>query len=1016
MQRSFLLHLFLLLQVSFAFAQDDLSCHVQQYSTENGLPSNGIKGFQFDEHTGFLWIATEAGIVRFNGVDFVTYTSENTPSIASERMLFTTRNNKNQILVSDALGNIFTINKSNPVLWIKSPGVVNAYYDDYFLFSVSDLFFKKQFPNRKLNNLSSVVSRVASISDTSCLILSNGSLFYFSIGMNKPDTLLFEKNRFHTIFKIGSAFFLTGKEGKFYRLDAHSFQLSELRMAIRSGANRSMGIDARWFWETGMKHPIVIDGGNAYLVDYAEENLVAKPLFSGIPNDAFIRFVLYSEKNNQLFLGSDSRGIIVISPNRVTPKKRPSVLANRRNAYYAQIDLGNGNVLTNEGDIIGDNPSKKDLPVNGPFNVGTSITSDSVLWYGAPNPPSADCLHSYHYKTKQTKTYSWLSPATLITEQAGKTWFVNNEGIGLMESDSSRLIYKYPDTNFGNGLFDFKPLENDQLLIASCSGLLRFNVSNKKMDTVLHKNGVCIRSIWNYKGYYFIGSYGAGFFIYKNGKLKAMPLDKNNFLRYAHCFVPDENGFCWISTNRGLFKASISDLVNAYEKEEPHVYYHYLGKNDGMNITEMNGGCTPCALRLKNNILSFPTMDGLLWVNPSEAKILLPEGNIYIDEFRAGKIIIDPDSLVDLNLKPLQRDISIKLGYSSWSNKENIYLDYQLNDNDWPQVDIEKGAIISFNNLSPGNYYLKIRKLNGFGVNNYSYKELDFTISKPWSQQWWFYLLVITAVWALVSVYLKWRTRQYQVSQRKLERQVADKTRELKDQNEVLEKNNTIKSRLISIISHDIITPLKFLTVAGNNLIEKRKMMKEELQQETIREMTNTSRELQLLTTNILNWIKYQNENRLMARETFSVNEMVAQVLGLLQSLAKQKTLLLENKVPENLTVFTYYEPLKIIIYNLLTNAIQFTEKGRITIEANGDDHSLTLNVTDDGVGMTPEQIQRILAEQVVITSANVDNKKGHGLGYLIIKDLVKSMNATLEIESFADEGTRVTIKIMVNV
>jgi hypothetical protein len=51
-----------------------------------------------------------------------------------------------------------------------------------------------------------------------------------------------------------------------------------------------------------------------------------------------------------------------------------------------------------------------------------------------------------------------------------------------------------------------------------------------------------------------------------------------------------------------------------------------------MEMTELNGGCTPCALRLKNNTISFPTMDGLLWVNPDYAIPVLPDGDIFIDE------------------------------------------------------------------------------------------------------------------------------------------------------------------------------------------------------------------------------------------------------------------------------------------------------------------------------------------------------------------------------------------------
>lgn len=198
--------------------------------------------------------------------------------------------------------------------------------------------------------------------------------------------------------------------------------------------------------------------------------------------------------------------------------------------------------------------------------------------------------------------------------------------------------------------------------------------------------------------------------------------------------------------------------------------------------------------------------------------------------------------------------------------------------------------------------------------------------------------------------------------------------------------------------------------MAGKNLIEKRKQMPEQLQQETIQEMTNTSQELQLLSTNILNWIKYQNENRRMAKETFNLHDLVNQVLGILQSLARKKNLVIENLVPADLEVRQYYEPLKILIYNLLTNSIHFTERGMISVSAIKEKDHITIAVTDEGAGMTPEQIQRLMAEDVVISSANVDNKKGHGLGYLIIKDLLKTMEATLHIESKKGEGAAVSI------
>jgi len=188
--------------------------------------------------------------------------------------------------------------------------------------------------------------------------------------------------------------------------------------------------------------------------------------------------------------------------------------------------------------------------------------------------------------------------------------------------------------------------------------------------------------------------------------------------------------------------------------------------------------------------------------------------------------------------------------------------------------------------------------------------------------------------------------------------------------------------------------------------------MPEDLQLETIREMTNTAQELQLLSTNILNWIKYQNENRRLVKEPFNLHESVNQVMGILNSLAKQKNLVLENRVPDALQIYQYFEPLKILVYNLLTNAINFSEKGSIRVLAEQRGDQVILCVQDEGVGMTADQIKNIMADQFIISSANIDNRKGNGLGYLIIKDLVKLMGATLHIESEKNKGTQIFIHL----
>ena len=994
--------------------------HASYYTTENGLPSNGIKGLQWDEQSGFLWIATEAGVSRFNGLAFTNFTMENTPFIEAERMLFMVKNNQGKIYASDQSGNILTINNNKLLLYQTSHTVEESFNKD-FTICISDTFFNNRSTYKSIRPFSLLYDYNLPTSDTSVFIINASKIYVFRMGMIDaiayPDSNLIARMG----FKLSAKNFVLDENGLIRELnDDPAFNKNVQLMNADGSSFASLDKISRIYWTNGMENPILINKNRAWLLSLSENRIIATLLADEIPTDALIEYVQYSRQKKILFLGTDSKGIIVLSENRVDAMKNTGVGSNQRNAYYSQVELGNGNVLTNEGQVIGNNAtSNGSLPINGKFTYFVSSTSDSTIWYSQLNDKVGySCLHGYNPQSAQTKVYPRIPGSEIIVKEIteGRKLLVTEFGIGLFVNDSIQYLYKHPEITYNSTSYKVEEIEPGIVLLATCTGILKFNINNHKMDTILNSVGSCIRSTWKYNDYIFFGTYGKGFLVWKNGILKSMPLDKRKYLLYAHCFIPDDDGYCWISTNRGLFKAKIDELINAYEKNSSTVYYHYFGKNDGMDMIEMNGGCTPCALQLKNKTLSFPTMDGLLWVDPERAKPILPDGEIFIDEVTADSIEIKTEQTSGFIMPAKTKEITIKFAFAAWCNKENIYLEYQLNDSiSWKPVNADFDAVIRFNNLSAGDYVLRIRKLNGFGINNYSYKTIRFSIITPWYKMWWFNILIVFAAGGLVLLYVNFRTRQLKLNQLRLQEQVFAKTKELQHKNEVLEKNDSIKTRLISIISHDIVTPLKFLTAAGKNLIEKRNAMSEELQKETLAEMTNTSQELQMLSTNILNWIKYQNENRRLARENFNIHEMVEQVIGPLKSLARQKQLILKNMIPAEFTMYQYYEPLKILVYNLLTNAINFSETGEILIGAERENEFVKIWVKDQGVGMTTEQIQHVTADEIIITSANVDKRKGHGLGYLIIKDLLKMTGGTLQIQSEKGSGTTISITLSTN-
>ena len=93
-------------------AQQGNNYHLEYLSTDDGLPSNGIKGLQWDDSTGFLWIATEAGIVRYNGIDLKIYSKEDEPRVTNDRMLFMIKNKSGKIYTADLKGNLFRVQKN----------------------------------------------------------------------------------------------------------------------------------------------------------------------------------------------------------------------------------------------------------------------------------------------------------------------------------------------------------------------------------------------------------------------------------------------------------------------------------------------------------------------------------------------------------------------------------------------------------------------------------------------------------------------------------------------------------------------------------------------------------------------------------------------------------------------------------------------------------------------------------------------------------------------------------------
>ena len=987
---------------------------VRHYSTENGLPSNGIQGMQWDEANRFLWLATEAGFVRFNGAEMKSFSRQNTPFIESERTSFFIRNLQGKMLGSDMRGNLLQVagNRLEPYPFSMSRERNN--WGQYRLLMASDSLYTAGFRWFSKMRPYLLIAHLVPLSDTSCLLLQQPGLFHFTAGQDEPVEMPAGRE-LKKIFVAGDAVYGLNQRGQAFRIGNNGATVEPVTV-LQNGNRQPLLLNpSRLFWESGMPAPLYLEDGICRSLEKTKEGLLATTLFRGIEVDALVRHLQYSPALQLLFLGTESKGLYIVQPQQVQVYKADRKKQQVRNSHYAQVVLPGGNVLTNEGVELGPfPPGTPTLPISGKFIFSTQLSGDSLLWFAQQSGKNdIVCLNQYNKRTGRHTAFPHIrirEQYGLVTTAAG-TFLANEQGLARLEGDSLRFLFRHRGSS--SDLLTYELLESapGELVLAGCFGLLRYRLATGQLDTLYNKETYCVRSIRKLGDYLFIGTYGDGYYIWKDGVLRSMPADKNRYLLYTHCFMPDSNGYVWMSTNRGLFKARLADITTAFETGGDVVYYHYFGKNDGMQTTELNGGCTPCAVRVPDGRFSFPSMDGLVWIHPEQAQPILPEGDIWIDEWEVEeqRYLLTGDSIPVLPAGT--RGLTLRLAVPAWAHPENLYLEYRLQDTAaWRLVRVEQGMKLQLGNLSYGRHRVQLRKRNGFGSGNFSYLSFTFRIRTPWYLQWWFVLLAVMGTGGLITGAVYLRIRQLRRIQYRLETLVAQKTQELQRQNTLLEKNDTIKTRLISIISHDIVTPLKFVAAAGRKLVANKAQMSESLQQETIREMTHTAQDLQLLSTNILNWIKYQNKNRRMVQEPVQVKALVDQIMGVLQIMAREKGLELCNETDPALELVQFAEPLRILVYNLLSNAISFSDRGTITVFSTRNEQLVRLHVRDEGIGMMPEQVQNLLSEDYVVVSPGSDQRRGNGLGYLIIKDLLQLMQVGMEIQSEKGKGTEVTL------
>ncbi len=235
---------------------------------------------------------------------------------------------------------------------------------------------------------------------------------------------------------------------------------------------------------------------------------------------------------------------------------------------------------------------------------------------------------------------------------------------------------------------------------------------------------------------------------------------------------------------------------------------------------------------------------------------------------------------------------------------------------------------------------------------------------------------------------------------------------------QVAEEADRAKNLFIATMSHELRTPLNAIIGFSEMLVEEAEDEGRASAVTDLKKIQSAGKHLLTIINDILDYSKIQAGKMELLREAFDPTAVVREVVEMSQPLAEKGGNVLKVVCPAGLgTMNGDVTRLRQCLFNLLSNACKFTEKGTVTLEASRQDAEggwLTFNVSDTGIGMTPEQLAKVTAE-APFTQADASTTRkygGTGLGLTITRRLCQMMGGDVGAASEVGKGTTFTIRL----
>jgi ligand-binding sensor domain-containing protein/signal transduction histidine kinase len=951
-------------------ARDLFQFGQQIWLTENGLPQNTVHRITQGKD-GYLWIATEEGLARFDGIKFTVFDTQNTPELPSNNV---------RVLLEDRLGD----------LWIgTADGLVQMREGKFATFTT-----QQGLPGNVIDSLYEDHNDVLWIATSAGMVRFNNGVF-----TPPPSQTDLPKDRIQTLFEdregaiwIGSpAGLVRTKDGAVTKFTQQDGLANNSVVSINEDRDGRLWVGTldglsclegksftNYTTREGLANnritSLALDReGSVWIGTAGGLSRFANKHFSGFrAGDALANEIILSmfeDREGSLWIGTESGGLNLLKDKKFTTFTTREGLGSDLVKSIYEDRNGSVWIGTNGGglSVLKDGKFTTYTAANGlSSNVVLAVCGDAEgnLWAGTP-----DGLN--RFKDGKFKIFTSADGLandfvrSIYADRSGNLWIGTLGGLTRMKGGRFN-VYTTADGLPNDFVGTIYEDAQGQIWIGTLGGLSKFN--DEKFTTYTTRDGlssnVVISLHEDTEGSLWIGTSGGGLNRLQGERFVSYTTRNGLPDDVVYSILEDRQKALWLSSNKGVFRLAKNDLDDLAAGKIGSITPVLYGTADGMITRECSGGGHPAGWRSADGKLWLATIKGVAMIDPENIKPNDQPPPVAIEQIRVDDESFTPAQTVELS--PGKSRFDFYYTALSFVAPEKVRFKYKLEgfDSDW--VDGGTRRVAYYTNLRPGRYRFRVIASNNDGLWSPTGAAFDLYLRPHFYQAIWFYALCVFTLAFLVWQLYRFRLRQ-------VETQFAA----------VLAERNRIAREIHDNLAQEMLGISVQLEVVARTMPASAEVAK-----------THLDRVRLLVRHGIAEARRYVWDLRSQALDQHDLPAALS---------ATARRLTAETTVQAKVEVTGTFRPLGDLIEgNLLrigqeaiNNAVRHARARNLLINLKFDARRVQLSVRDDGRGFDYQ------------VSPNGEAKH---FGLIGMRERAEQIGGTLIINSRANEGTEVLV------